>query len=253
MSTATPSSTPTSPTLDAREASHAAHTILSALLATERPAQEVLGNSHDALLLAAHMLAGPPGHPHFHALAQLSELRTRLAAADAALHAIAALRKLIQQPAQSPAHAETIRKAATTLTRLNQLAQKDRPTPDRPANQPAASSAAQPPERIAQAGPRPTERAAPASAAPGAPLATPPTRDAQVNRAPSRTATSPPPAPQRPRSDGPGRDGPTGNGPKRENARPMPGVLEDSSMPDGLSPAAAASQHPLSKARTNSS
>jgi Fic family protein len=88
-------------------------------------------------------------------LAVIEEIRTAARLPARREHSLAALERIIAQPATTPSHTETIRKAANTLMRDPKAATKTTPTPKprptetptpKPSNHPRSGPSSQTPE-----------------------------------------------------------------------------------------------------------
>lgn len=98
--------------------------IITTLLSTARPLEEVLAEAGAKLAAAPSLLADDCLVRAMTALAQLAEQRARIIAAEATVSAIHSLKKIIAVDVQDPRHAETLRKACSSIIRLSESLHK---------------------------------------------------------------------------------------------------------------------------------
>lgn len=135
-------------------------TILRALLdpgTTDLPA--ATGMTCEQLAVIA---ASPRAVELIQSLTRLIEARARIAVAQSLIGSIAALEKVMTEPIQHPRHAETIRKAASTVIRLRESLNKSVPLPKPISFPDHAGDLASPPDTPPDASSQPviTDRAA---------------------------------------------------------------------------------------------
>ncbi len=101
---------------------HHLNRILTALLASDRPAPDLLAELGTDLLTFARWLRQPESRDLLAALTELAEFRARIIAAHSLPAAAEALARISSSPIESPKHAETIRKASAAIIKLAQPA-----------------------------------------------------------------------------------------------------------------------------------
>jgi hypothetical protein len=96
----------------------ALNAILHELLHTSFSTDKILAERNLKVSTFASWVTSERALKLFRSLKEISLLRAQVLAADRTIRAIIALGSIVTQDAESPRHAETIRKAATTLIKL---------------------------------------------------------------------------------------------------------------------------------------
>jgi hypothetical protein len=128
--------------------------ILHELLHTSFSTDKILAERNLKVSTFASWITSERALNLFRALKEISLLRAQILAADRTIRAIIALGSIVTQDVESPRHAETIRKAATTLIKLTDKLNTITPTTTTPTTDPPTPSPQTNPQR--KQGPTPS-------------------------------------------------------------------------------------------------